>query len=251
VARDQFDLLDFSAVRRQFQQDRPRLIIHCAAVTIVADAQRDPILARRTNVEATQVLAELAADIPFIFFSTDLVFDGRRGNYSETDAPNPIQVYGETKLAAEQVVLQNPRHLVVRTSLNGGVSRSGHRAFNEQLRDSLRSAGQGMKLFADEFRCPIHASETARAIWEMAQKNCTGLFHLAGAKTFSRWEIGELIVERWPELKGRIQAGRAADFSGPPRALNTSLNISKVQSVLSSPLPGLDEWLAANPQEVF
>ena len=90
LTRDQLDLLDFDAVRREFRKDQPQLIVHCAAVSTLAAAQADPALARRVNVEATRLLAELAAQIPFVFFSTDLVFDGRKGNYAEADAVNPI-----------------------------------------------------------------------------------------------------------------------------------------------------------------
>ncbi len=93
--------------------------------------------------------------------------------------------------------------------------------------------------------------ETARAIWELANKNCTGIFHIAGAEKLSRLQIGELLVKRWPEIKTKIKPGSARDFAGPPRALDTSLDISKVQKVLSRPLPGLSEWLAANPHEYF
>jgi dTDP-4-dehydrorhamnose reductase len=251
LTRADFDLLDFAAVEREFKKDKPQLVIHCAAITVVSDAQKNPALARRVNVEAAKLLAELAAEIPFVFFSTDLVFDGRKGNYTEMDAANPLHIYGETKLAAEKFILKNPRHLVVRTSLNGGVSPAGDRAFNEQLRRSLQQAGQGMTLFTDEFRCPIPAAETARAVWELVEKNCAGLYHVAGAEKMSRRQIGELLVKRWPEVKTEIKSGSAKDFSGPPRALDTSLDISKVQKILSRPLPGLTEWLAANPGEQF
>lgn len=251
LKRADFDLLDFAAVEREFRNDRPQLVIHCAAITMVGEAQKNSALARRVNVEATRWLAELAAEIPFIFFSTDLIFDGRKGNYSETDAPNPLHVYGETKAAAEEIVLRNPRHLVVRTSLNGGVSRAGNRGFNEQLRRSFQESGQGMTLFTDEFRCPVPAAETARAVWELVGKNCAGIYQVAGAEKLSRWQIGELLVKRWPEVKTKIQAGSAKNFAGPPRALDTSLDISKVQKILSKPLPGLGEWLAANPGEKF
>jgi dTDP-4-dehydrorhamnose reductase len=251
LTRADFDLLDFAAVRREFVKDRPQLLIHCAAITVISAAQKNPVLAWRVNVEVAKLLAELAAEIPLVFFSTDLVFDGRKGGYTEAEAPNPLHLYGETKLAAEEIVLKNPRHLVVRTSINGGVSLSGNRAFNEQLRRSLQSAGQGMKLFTDEFRCPIPAVETARAVWELAQKNCTGLYHVAGAEKMSRRQIGERLIRRWPEVTAKIESGSAQDFPGPPRALDTSLDISKVQKVLSAPLPGLGEWLAANPNEIF
>ncbi len=251
LTRVDFDLLDFAAVEREFKKDRPQLIVHCAAITNVADAQKNPGLAQRVNVETTKQLAELAAEIPFIFFSTDLIFDGRKGNYVETDVANPITFYGETKVAAEKIVLQNPRHLVVRTSINGGKSFSGNRAFNEQLRHALQTSGQGMTLFTDEFRCPIPAAETARAVWELVEKKCAGIFHVAGAEKLSRLQIGELLLKRWPEIKAQIQAGSAKDFAGPPRALDTSFDISKVQKILSTPLPKFSEWLAANPEEKF
>ncbi len=250
LTRDEFDLLDFAAVRREFQQDNPQIVIHCAAISDIGKAQKNPVFARRVNVQATQMLAELSAEIQFVFFSTDLVFDGRKGNYTETGVPNPLHVYGETKIAAEEFVLKNPHHLVVRTSINGGVSRAGNRGFNEQLKHSLQ-AGQGMTLFTDEFRSPIPAVETARAVWELADKHCTGVYHVAGAERLSRWQIGRLLLKRWPEITTEIKSGLAKNFAGPPRALDTSLDISKVQKILSAPLPGLDGWLAANPGEPF
>jgi dTDP-4-dehydrorhamnose reductase len=250
LTRGQLDLLDSDAVRREFQKDQPRLVIHCAAVSTVAATQKNPDLARRVNVDVTAILAGLAADIPFVFFSSDLVFDGRKGDYTETDAVNPLHLYGETKAAAEQIVLCNPHHTVVRTSLNGGTSRAGNRGFNEDLRLAWQ-AKWGMNLFTDEFRCPIFAGETARAVWELVNQNRAGLFHVAGAEKLSRWQIGQLVAARCPQLNPKITPGSAADFPGPPRALDTSLNIAKVQKVLSAPLPGLTGWLTANPQEFF
>jgi dTDP-4-dehydrorhamnose reductase len=249
LTRADFDLLNFAAVEREFKKDAPQLIIHCAAITVVSEAQKNPALARRVNVEITKMLAELATEIPFVFFSTDLVFDGRRGNYTETDAANPLHVYGETKVAAEEIVLKNSRHLVIRTSLNGGVSPSGNRAFNEQLRRSLQNAGQGMTLFTDEFRCPIPAAETARAVWELVEKKCVGIYHVAGAEKLSRHQIGELLVKRWPEITAKINSGSAKDFPGPPRAPDASLDVSKAQKILTKPLPKFSEWLASNPSE--
>jgi dTDP-4-dehydrorhamnose reductase len=250
LTRAELDLLDFAAVRREFQKDQPQLIIHCAALTGIAETQANPPLARQVNVEITRLLAELAADIQLIFLSTDLVFDGRKGNYTEADPVNPIHIYGETKADAEQIVLQNPRHLVVRTSINGGISRAGNRGFNEQLSLTWKS-GQKMKLFTDEFRCPIFAGETARAVWELAARNRTGVLHAAGAERLSRWQIGQLLARRRPELRASLERSSVRDFPGPPRAPDTSLNISRIQEVLFTPLPGLSEWLAANSHEPF
>ena len=208
----QLDLTDFDAVRRNFHEARPQLIIHCAALSSSPACQENPTLARKVNVEATAGLAGLAADIPFIFVSSDLVFDGRQGNYDESARPNPLSVYAETKIAAEQVVLANPMHTVVRISLNGGASPTGDRGFNEQMRRDWQ-AGKTLNLFVDEFRCPMPAIVTARAIWELVAQNKPGLYHLAGCQRLSRWQMGQLIAARWPQLNPRLEPASRKESS--------------------------------------
>lgn len=250
LARPQLDLLDFTSVRRTFEEQNPAAIIHCAAMSKSPDCQANPQLARRINVEATALLAELAADIPFVFFSSDLVFDGKKGNYGETDAVGPLSIYAETKVAAEQIVLANPNHTVIRTSLNGGTSPRGDSGFNEQLRRDWQ-AGKVPKFFTDEFRCPIPAVATARAIWELLNGGAKGLFHLAGAERLSRLQVGEAIATRHPELNPKFLAGSLKEYSGAPRPPDTSLSSAKAQRLLSFPLPGLLQWLATHPAEPF
>ncbi|HLP75732.1 MAG TPA: SDR family oxidoreductase [Candidatus Paceibacterota bacterium] len=250
LTRAKLDLMDTSAVRQLFANERPQLIIHCAALSQSPACQKNPDLARKLNVNVTAALAELAAEVRFIFFSTDLVFDGRKGNYVETDPVNPLSVYAETKVAAEKIILANPKHTVVRTSLNGGTSPSGDRGFNEQLRLAFQR-GDTVKLFTDEYRDPIPAMETARAVWELAAANAAGLFHLAGNERLSRWQIGELIASRWPQLNPKLEAESLKNYQGAPRSPDTSLNCAKVQKFLTSPLPGLADWLARHPEEAF
>ncbi len=250
LARADLDLLDFAAVRKQFQLDAPQLVLHCAALSQSPACQKNPTLARRLNVEVTALLAELAAEIPFVLFSTDLVFDGRAGNYDESAAVNPLSVYAETKVAAEKIVLTHPWHTVIRTSLNGGTSPTGDRGFNEQLRRAFAD-GATLNLFTDEFRNPIHASVTAQATWELVRQNQPGLYHVAGREKMSRWEMGRLMAARWPQLQPKLVAGSLKDYHGAPRSPDTTLNCAKIQKLLSLPLPGLTEWLAAHPGEVF
>lgn len=250
LTRAQLDLTNFNALREAFRRDAPRLIIHCAALSRSTACQQDPALARQLNTTLTAELAGLAAALPLVFLSSDLVFDGRDGNYTEDAAPNPLSVYAETKLAAEQIVLANPRHTVIRTPLNGGTSPTGDRGFNEELRRAWQ-AGRTVKLFTDEFRTPIPAAVTARAIWELVACNQPGLYHVAGSERLSRLQIGQLIARRWPQLQPRIEAGSLKEYVGAPRAPDTSLNCAKAQKLLSFSLPGLSEWLAAHPQEEF
>jgi dTDP-4-dehydrorhamnose reductase len=250
LTRPELDLTDAAAVERRFRVDSPALVVHCAALSRSPDCQAHPELARKLNVEVTARLAELSASIPFVFFSTDLVFNGRVGNYDETAPVGPLSVYAQTKVAAEQIVLANPRHTVVRTSLNGGVSLTGDRGFNEQMENAWR-AGKALSLFTDEFRCPIPALLTARAVWELVACHQPGLYHLAGGERLSRWQIGQLLAPRYPQLDPKIVPALAADYPGAPRSPDTSLNCAKIQPLLSFRLPGLTEWLAAHPHEAF
>ena len=112
-------------------------------------------------------------------------------------------------------------------------------------------SGEKLTLFTDEFRCPIPAIATARAVWELAALNQPGLYHVAGSERVSRWQMGRLIAARWPQLNPKIEPASVADYRGAPRPRDASLNCAKAQKLLSFPLPGLSEWLAAHPEEIF
>jgi dTDP-4-dehydrorhamnose reductase len=171
------------------------------------------------------------------------------GNYSEPDPVNPLNLYAETKVEAERIVLANPRHLVIRTSLNAGKSPTGDRSFTEQMR-SAWERGETLKLFTDEFRNPIPAEVTARSIWELAQSDAAGILHVAGAERLNRLHIGELVAACWPEMDCQMMPASLRDFPGPPRAADCSLNCGKAQALLSFPLPKFSEWLIANPESL-
>jgi dTDP-4-dehydrorhamnose reductase len=250
LSRADLDITDFAAVEQRFQAEAPQTIIHCAAMSSSADCQVNRTLATNVNTNATAHLAESARDIRFIFFSSDLVFDGKKGNYVETDTVNPLSFYGETKVAAEEIVLKNPRHIVVRTSVNSGASPKGNTAYNELLREGwLR--GKTARLFSDEYRSPIPASVTARAIWELAAKAPGGIYHLAGSERLSRAQIGQLAAARHSDLNARIEVCSLREYAGAPRPADVSLNCAKLQNMLSFPLPGLTQWLRENPNDAF
>ena len=245
LTRGDFDLTDFPEVRRQFEADLPELVVHCAAMSDPEACETQLPQTRLVNREATFFLSGLAQDIPMIFFSSDLVFDGRHGNYTEEDEPSPLSVYARCKTEAEALVMANPLHTIVRTSLTAGKSPNGNRGIEEQLRLHW-ARGDTVKLFADEYRCPIPAEVTARAIWELALAKRPGIYHLAGSERMSRLEIGQLIAAKHPELNPKIEPYSLRDHDGPPRAADTSLDCGKLQQLLSFPLRGLREWLASD-----
>ncbi len=240
------DLTDFHAVDAAFAAATPQAIIHCAALSKTTDCERRPDAARRVNVDATWHLAQQAEAIPFLYLSTDLVFDGRTGNYDESAPVNPLHVYGETKAEAERLVLQNPRHFVVRTSLNAGTSGPGDRSFSESLRHQWEQ-GQESVLFTDEYRTPIAAIETARGICALFAMGSPGLYHLAGSERLSRFDIGQLLARQWAHLRPRIRAASLKEYTGPARAADTSLNCMKAQAWLPFRLPRFSDWLTSHP----
>ncbi|NJL17847.1 MAG: sugar nucleotide-binding protein [Nitrospira sp.] len=122
LTRADLDLTDFSSVERTWDCLKPSVAIHCAALSRTKDCEQDPQKARHINVDATAYLARVSKDIPFIFLSSGEVFDGQQGWYREEDEAIPINYYGKTKLEAERLVLQNPRHTVVRIVLTAGTS---------------------------------------------------------------------------------------------------------------------------------
>jgi dTDP-4-dehydrorhamnose reductase len=247
LTRQNLDLCDFYAVERRFRQERPTRVLHCGALSRSPACEANPTLARQVNAAATAHLAELCGGRGLVLLSTDLVFDGKTGNYPETAPVNPLNIYGETKVEAEQTTLRGGGNLVIRTSLNAGVSPTANRGFNEEIRLAWR-AGRELCLFTDEFRSPIGAEVTARAIWALVLGGAQGLYHVAGAERLSRWQLGERLAARWPELNPRLRPGSLQNYHGPSRAPDTTLQCAKAQALLPFPLPKFSAWLEAQPR---
>ena len=237
--------MDTAAVRELFLKEKPAAVVHCAALSRFTTCEAEPALAKKANVDMTRELVALAWDIPFLFFSTDLIFDGSKGDYVEEDQPNPLSVYGRTKAAAEDVVREHPQHTIVRISLTGGHSPRGDRGFNEEMKNAWRE-GKTLKLFRDEFRCPSSADVIAHAVWDLVSKAARGTFHLCGAEKLSRLEIGKLLAAKHPELEAKIQATSRKQYNGPPRPPDTSMNCNRAQQFLSFQLPRFSDWLKAD-----
>lgn len=242
VARPETDLTHFAEVARRFKEEKPEAVIHAAAMSRSPACQANPSLAHLHNVEVTRHLADLCSEIPLVFFSSDLVFDGKTAPYSEDATPNPVMVYGENKAEAEHVVRQNSRHLILRTSINCGHSTVGNRSFNEEMVLAWRS-GKTLQLFTDEFRCPIPALETSRVVLELLQRNFTGIVHIAGPDRLSRWEIGQLLAARHPEIQPRMEPASLSQYTGSPRPADVSLDCTRIQKLLGRPLAGFRDWV--------
>jgi dTDP-4-dehydrorhamnose reductase len=127
--------------------------------------------------------------------------------------------------------------------LTAGISQGGDRSFVEDM-CRVAKTGKDVTLYADEFRCPLPAGVIARAIWELLGHGRPGLYHLGGRERLSRWDVGEALLSRYPELRGRLVKGSAQTHTGAPRPTDLSLTCDKIQGLLSFHIPGFREWLA-------
>jgi dTDP-4-dehydrorhamnose reductase len=191
----------------------------------VGDCFRNPTQARQTNTTATQLLAELAERhrSRMIHVSTDLVFNGEKGWYRETDCPAPLSVYGHTKASAERIVLGHDGHLVLRISLLFGPSINGRTSFFDQQIDALLN-NKPCTLFEDEWRTPLSLCAAARGLLAAAESDMTGILHLAGPERMSRFDMGQRLARLLHKSEATLVAASREDFAAAePRPRDTSL----------------------------
>ncbi|MEU9000440.1 sugar nucleotide-binding protein [Streptomyces sp. NPDC048551] len=174
-----------------------------------------------------------------VHVSSDAIFSGSDVHYDESSLPDPITPYGAAKAAAETGVLAvHPKAAVARTSLILGHGRSVHEKVVHDLAASLR---EGV-LFTDDVRCPVHVTDLAAALLELAAANATGIHHLAGPDAVSRHELGILIAERDGLDPSQLPTGLRAE-STLPGALDVRLDSRATQRGLHTTLRGARQFL--------
>lgn len=233
------DLTDFPALKSLFHDIRPDAVIHAAAQSQPNVCQTYPEESYKINVTAASDLAGLCADaeIPCVFTSTDLVFDGLNPPYAETDAVCPVSRYGEQKVQAEvEMRDRNPQTIICRMPLMFGEGGPAAQSFLQPMLQTLRS-GQELALFTDEFRTPVSGKTAAQGLL-LALKQDEKLLHLGGKERVSRYGFFEQVIEVLEVKQGRIKQCRQQDVKmAAPRPPDVSLDSSKAFSLGYNPLP--------------
>ena len=229
------DLLQFERVTEVFNNVKPDIVVHMAAVGNVDLCENDKELAWKVNVEATRLLARLASkhDAIFLYLSTDYVFDGERGNYREEDIPKPINFYGLTKLVSEEIVRSTvDRYIIVRTSAIYGLG-MGRKNFGKFLIDAL-SNGQKVKAIIDQWLSPTLNTLLANAIVELLEKETYGLYHIAGERV-SRYEFAIKLAKKFSFDVNLVEPARMSEFKWvAQRPRDSSLDCTKAKSIVST-----------------
>ncbi len=228
-------------IERLLDAAQPDWVIHCAALAIIDACESDPQWARRINTEVPALLAHHVSKggARLVSISTDAVFDGVKGGYTEEDAPNPLSVYAQTKRAGELAVLAaDPQAVVARVNLFGW-SLTGRRSLAELFVRNL-SAGLPMMGFTDVFFCPLLVNDIAPLLIEMLAKNLHGLYHLVSSESISKYAFGVAIAQKFGFDPGLITPTPVAQ-SGlkAARSPNLTLSTHKLAAALGRPLPAL------------
>ncbi len=235
-----------TAILEAFERVLPTLVLHAGALSRIADCQRDPARAFAINSNAVATLAALTRfyQSRLVHLSTDLVFDGEKGNYCEADALNPLSIYGKSKAEGEQAILRWTRGVVVRVSLMVGPHLLGCPSFFGDQLDRLRN-GHPLTLFTDEWRTPLSFATAARALVEIGLSDFSGLLHLGGPERLSRYEMGQQLATHLGANPALLVPTRRADAPAPePRPRDTSLNSARWRDLFPSlPWPTFTDFL--------
>jgi dTDP-4-dehydrorhamnose reductase len=239
------DLCDSARLREEFLAVKPTAVIHTAAMADIDFCQENQQIAERVNVGVTRDIARLCADTGtrMIMLSTDSVFDGERGLYTESDVPRPINFYAETKVRAEQIVAGTvPRSVVTRLSLVMGlpIINSGN-SFLSRMVPAWKE-GKTVGVPDNEIRTPLDVVTLGRCLLEISANGFTGFIHLAGNDRLSRYEMVCRIAKRMGFSEDQVAVKNAVDSPDrAPRPRDASLSNAKAKATLKTPMQDLDD----------
>jgi dTDP-4-dehydrorhamnose reductase len=224
------DLVEPGAVDRILDRTQPDWVIHCAALANLEACENDPDLAWKLNTTLPRNLAEQCRNggARLLHVSTDAVFDGRVGGYSEVDQPNPQGTYSQTKYQAELAVAEvNPDAIIARVNLFGW-SLYGKRSLAEFFLNNL-SAGKQVMGFTDIIFCPLLVNDIAHIFIQMLENGLSGLYHVLSIDSMSKYEFGVAIARRFGLNEDLIEPKSVIDANlKAVRSPNLTLKVDKL-----------------------
>jgi dTDP-4-dehydrorhamnose reductase len=229
------DLTDPFSIHDVFENIKPDVVVHAGAMSKPDECELDQMKAYLVNVEGTVQLLINAEDLKsfFIFLSTDFVFDGERGMYSEEEPHKPVNYYGRTKLEAEEAVKEYEYDwAIVRTVLVYGKNHSGHTNILKIIKEKLEK-GEEYNVVDDQQRTPTYVEDLAKGIVSIIEKKTTGIFHLSGKDILTPYQMAIKTAEYLKLDSSVIKKVTAASFTQPAkRPLKTGFIIDKARKEL-------------------
>ncbi len=226
------DLTDYNSLKQLFIDVTPDAVIHAAAVANTNYCQINQTESYKVNVDASVNLAGLCMEknIPLVFVSTDMVFDGLNAPYKEEDPVCPINVYGEQKVLAEKEIVRRCQEVAVcRTSIMFGNHPNRVKGWFQKNLESMRTH-QNLQLFVDEIRTFLSVRRAVTGLL-LALGNINGILHLSGDESVSRYDFGKLMTMAFHINNARLTPCNLRDVPVvAPRAHDLSLDNSKAMA---------------------
>ena len=246
------DVTNATAVCQFFDRHRPEIILCPAARPHVEGCEREPEATWRVNIEGlgNVVRETLRVRARIVYFSSEYVFDGANGPYSEDNATNPINEYGRQKLAAENLIRRSLRDfLIVRLSSPFGWERRGKNFVMQML--SAARAGEAIQVPNDQVITPTYICEFANAVHSLVGLGKTGIYHVAGGECIVRNEFACLVAQTFGLPPHLVQPVPTSTMNGAaPRPMSAGLRTDKAAAVLGHRLSNAREGLAAMRAEL-
>ncbi len=231
----QLDITNRSDVKSLISSYRPDIVLNAAALTNVDFCDREREQAWKVNVTGVEHLVEVCRRInaKLIHVSTDYVFDGKFGNYTETDRANPVNYYGKTKLAGENVIISSGiEYAILRTILVYGIGVNVKNNFALWVINNLNE-GKPIRCVDDQISNPTHVHDLAMAMKNVMDRNANGLFHISGAETITRYNFALRVAEIFGYDKTLIERIKTTDLEQRAvRPMNTTFILEKAKSQL-------------------
>ena len=242
------DITDFMAVKSFLDVNSCSHIMHTAAMTNVDACELNPEECYKVNHLASQHLFEIAKEknLHFTLLSTDFVFDGEQGNYSETDTPNPLSIYGNSKWLAEQALINSgyTHWAIARTIIVYGVGYSLNKSNIFSWLINELTQGKEVSLITDHFRAPTWAEDLSNGCLAIAKNDHTGIYHLCGPEALSIFDIGIRVARFLGVSETLIKASDSNALNqAAPRPPRTGFNLTKAIKVLGYQPHTIEETL--------
>lgn len=231
------DITNQENIHAVFNSFKPTHIIHTAALTNVDYCELNPEECHKVNVGATQLLWDEAQKINahFQLLSTDFIFDGLTGNYKETDIPSAVSIYGQSKVDAENILVnsENDNWSIARTIIVYGTANNLSRTNIVLWSIDALTNGSPMKIINDQFRMPTWAEDLAWGCLEICKRNKKGIFHLCGPELMAVNEIVFRIAKYIGKSTDNVEIISSATLSQPAkRPPRTGFDLSKSRTEL-------------------
>jgi dTDP-4-dehydrorhamnose reductase len=241
-----FDLTELSKIPKLCETIEPRVIVHTAAFSSPDYCELHHKEALTLNTFATRELAKAASRLGsrLVYTSTDFVFDGNTGNYTEADDPAPINYYGKTKFLGELEIANNcSRYVILRIATLYGRGNGARSNFFERLEQEAYRK-ERLTCIADQYRTFLFVEDAVQSIAQLVEKGLKGLFHLGGPERASRFEFAEKLCASAGlpvSLLEKIPLSQAGFAAARPK--DCSLNSTKIRTSLGLQLTSLDAAL--------